>query len=198
MIATLGDLDTELDLIEITKKDIMESITLDDVKTFLESLGVNQIAMYPEKGYLVCPTICHNPLHAAESMKLYWYQNNKIFRCYTECNEAMSIFTLYKKFMDINEDRKISDDEAEMYVKHCLKQIVHVNQRKKYKDNLDLEKYKYTKNIPILDEYPTEILSYFTKYYHPLWLKDGITKEAMDNFVWINFKLVFVLDKIRL
>ena len=176
MIATLGDLDTELDLIEITKKDIMESITLDDVKTFLESLGVNQIAMYPEKGYLVCPTICHNPLHAAESMKLYWYQNNKIFRCYTECNEAMSIFTLYKKFMDINEDRKISDDEAEMYVKHCLKQIVHVNQRKKYKDNLDLEKYKYTKNIPILDEYPTEILSYFTKYYHPLWLKDGITK----------------------
>ena len=182
MIATLGDLDTELDLIEMTKRDIMESITLDDVKTFLESLGVNQIAMYPEKGYLVCPTICHNPLHVAESMKLYWYQNNKIFRCYTECNEAMSIFTLYKKFMDINEDRKISDDEAEMYVKHCLKQIVHVNQRKKYKDDLDLEKYKYTKNIPILDEYPTEILSYFTKYYHPLWLKDGITKEAMDKF----------------
>lgn len=41
MIATLGNLDTELDLIEMTKRDIMESITLDDVKTFLESLGVN-------------------------------------------------------------------------------------------------------------------------------------------------------------
>ena len=182
MLTTLQEQDTELDYIEVTKKDIIESITLEDVKTFLESLGVDQIAIYPEKGYLICPTICHNPLHAAESMKLYWYQNNKIFRCYTECNEAMSIFTLYKKFININEDRQISDYEAETYVKHCLKQITHVNEHKKYNEELDSEKYKFTKNIPVLDEYPQEILSYFTKYYHPLWLKDGITKEAMDKF----------------
>ena len=182
MLTTLQEQDTELDYIEVTKKDIIESITLEDVKTFLESLGVDQIAIYPEKGYLICPTICHNPLHAAESMKLYWYQNNKIFRCYTECNEAMSIFTLYKKFIAVNEDREISDYEAEDYVKHCLKQIIHLNERKVNKEVLDLEKYKYTKNIPVLDEYPQEILSYFTKYYHPLWLKDGITKEAMDKF----------------
>ena len=182
MLTTLQEQDIELDYIEVTKKDIIESITLEDIKTFLESLGVTQIAMYPEKGYLICPTICHNPLHAAESMKLYWYQNNKIFRCYTECDEAMSIFTLYKKFININEDRVISDDEAETYVKHCLKQIIHVNERKVNKEELNSEKYKFTKNIPVLDEYPQEILSYFTKYYHPLWLKDGITKEAMDKF----------------
>ena len=162
--------------------DIINSITLNDVKTFLESLGVDQISVNEEKQYLICPTICHNPLHEAESMKLYWYQNNKIFRCYTECNEAMSIFTLYKKFIAQNEDRDITDEEAEDYVKHCLKQVIKVNQQKVSGITLDREKYKFTKNIPVLDEYSPNILSYFTHYYHPLWLRDGITKESMDHF----------------
>ena len=36
MLTTLQEQDTELDYIEETKKDIIESITLEDVKTFLE------------------------------------------------------------------------------------------------------------------------------------------------------------------
>lgn len=95
MTNSLKGLDKELEDASITKKDIIDSITLNDVKIFLESLGVEQIVVNEEKQYLICPTICHNPLEEAESMKLYWYQNNKIFRCYTECNEAMSIFKLY-------------------------------------------------------------------------------------------------------
>ena len=95
MTNSLKGLDKELEDSLITKKDIIDSITLNDVKIFLESLGVEQIVVNEEKQYLICPTICHNPLEEAESMKLYWYQDNKIFRCYTECNEAMSIFKLY-------------------------------------------------------------------------------------------------------
>ena len=181
MLNTLSGQDTALDLIEVSKKDIIESITLQDVKIFLESLGVDQIAVYEDKGYLVCPTICHNPLHEAQSMKLYWYQNNKIFRCYTECNEAMSIFKLYQKFMEINEDRIVRDDEAEDYVKHCLGQIK-ISKRKTNNTEFDMSKYEFDKIIPVLNEYPKSILEYFTSYYHPVWLKDGITKEAMDKF----------------
>jgi len=181
MLETLSGQDTALDLIEVSKKDIIESITLQDVKIFLESLGVDQIAVYEDKGYLVCPTICHNPLHEAQSMKLYWYQNNKIFRCYTECNEAMSIFKLYQKFIEINEDRIVRDDEAEDYVKHCLGQIK-ISKKRTVNNELDMSKYEFDKNIPVLNEYPKSILEYFTSYYHPIWLKDGITKEAMDKF----------------
>ena len=181
MLNTLSGQDTALDLIEVSKKDIIDSITLQDVKIFLESLGVDQIAVYEDKGYLVCPTICHNPLHEAQSMKLYWYQNNKIFRCYTECNEAMSIFKLYQKFMEINEDRIVRDDEAEDYVKHCLGQIK-ISKRKTNNTEFDMSKYEFDKIIPVLNEYPKSILEYFTSYYHPVWLKDGITKEAMDKF----------------
>ena len=79
MISSLQGMDQELELIDISLEDIVNSITLEDIRIFLESLGVEQIAVYEDKGYIVCPTICHNPIEEAESMKLYWYQNNKIF-----------------------------------------------------------------------------------------------------------------------
>ena len=180
MTASLQGLDSELDLLDIGVQDIINSITLEDVKTFLESLGVEQIAVYEDKGYLVCPTICHNPLDEAESMKLYWYQNNKIFRCYTECNEAMSIFTLYEKFMRINYHR-VTFDEAVDYVKKCIKNVV-FSKKKKYKPDIDFERYKFDASVPQLTEYPKEMLSYFLNYHHPLWLKDGIKPEVMDKF----------------
>ena len=135
-----------------------------------------------DKQYLICPTICHNPLHNASSMKLYWYQNNKIFRCYTQCDEAMSIFKLYQKFIQINENRDIEEDEAVEYVSQCIKHIFHSEYNHKKVFENDTDKYLFDKTIPQLPEYPKEVLSYFTHYYHPLWLKDGITKESMDKF----------------
>ena len=180
MTTSLQGLDPELELLDITTQDIINSITLDDVKTFLESLGVDQIAVYEDKGYLICPTICHNPLDEAESMKLYWYQNNKIFRCYTECNEAMSIFTLYQKFMRVNYHR-VEFNEAVDYVKKCLKHIV-ISDKKKYKPGIDFDRYKFDSSIPQLTEYPKEMLSYFLPYHHPLWLRDGIQANVMDKF----------------
>lgn len=178
----LRNQDQEVLLASLSIKDVINSITLDDVKNFLESLGVDQIEVNNEKQYLVCPTICHNPLEEATSMKLYWYQNNKIFRCYTECNEAMSIFELYRRYMSINH-YPISLEEAEDYVKQFLHHITVNTYTPSNSIDLDIEKYKYNTNIPLLDEYPMCALDCFTKYYHPLWLKDGIKRETMDKFL---------------
>lgn len=185
MLTTLQNQDKNLDLINATSKDIINSITLNDVKNFLESLGIDQIIVNEERQYLICPTVCHNPLHEAESMKLYWYQNNKVFRCYTECNEAMSIFTFYQKFMALNY-YPVSFAEAEEYVKKSLKHLIISNYSER--ENFDYNKYKFNTNIPILEEYPKEVLSYFTHYYHPAWLKDGILPQVMDRF-HIGFSL---------
>ena len=185
-MTNFNEADKEAFLTTLNTRDIIDSLTLDDIKNFLESLGVEQIAVYEDKQYLVCPTICHNPIEEAESMKLYWYQNNKIFRCYTECDEAMSIFELYKKYMALNQ-YPITIEEAENYVKQFLKHII-VTTRKAQSYKEDVEKYKFTTNIPVLEEYPKVVLDYFTHYYHPLWLKDGITKEVMDKFQ-IKFSL---------
>ena len=187
MLTTLQNQDSELDLAIASKKDIIDSITLYDVKNFLESLGVTQIMVNEEKQYLVCPTICHNPINEAESMKLYWYQNNKIFRCYTECNEAMSIFKLYQKYMSLNH-YPVTIEEAEDYVKQHLKHIVVVAKKENYDYEFDTNKYQFNNNIPVLDEFPKETLSYFTHYYHPTWLRDGIKPQVMDKF-HISFSL---------
>lgn len=173
--------DPELDLINITKRDIIESLTLEDVQHFLESLGVTQIQVNTDKGYLICPTICHNPVNEAESMKLYWYQNNKIFRCYTECNEAMSIFKLYQKYMALNY-YPVTDEDAKSYVMQCLQHIITTTPRKKKASFINLEKYKYTAKIPVLNEYSKNVLDCFIHYYHPQWKKEGITNEVMDKF----------------
>ena len=87
----------------------------------------------------------------------------------------MSIFRLYQKYMEINY-YSVGIDEAEDYVKKCLKHIVVSTPQETKQYTIDSEKYKFKINIPQLDEYPNEILSYFTHYYHPAWLKDGITK----------------------
>lgn len=182
MIQTIQNLDQGYDSLNLTAADIVASITLNDVKYFLEKLGVTELEVNEERGYIICPTICHNPLHEAHSMKLYWYQNNKIFRCYTECNEAMSIFKLYQKFIAINEHIDISFYDAEEYVKKCIKHLVIV--QKEYHTPLlfDLSKYTYGDKVPQQSEYPKEVITAFTHYYHPEWLKEGITPQSMDKF----------------
>ncbi len=175
----------------LSAQDIINSLTLNDVKEFLESLEVEQIMVNEEKQYIVCPTICHNPIDEAESMKLYWYHNNKIFRCYTECNEAMSIFELYKKYMALN-FYPITFEEAEIYVKSFLKHIVLKSHTYSRFDS-NKEKYKYDNLIPQLDTYNNHVLDCFSHYYHPTWLKDGIKPDVMDKF---NIKFSYGENKI--
>ena len=190
-MVNFNEADKEAYLTTLNARDIVESITLQDVKDFLESLGVTQIEINEEKQYLICPTICHNPLHEAESMKLYWYQDNKIFRCYTECNEAMSIFELYKRYMALNQ-YPVTLSEAELYVKQFLKHIIVAAKKDTTYDEM-IAKYRYNSTIPQLEEYPSSSLDCFIKYYHPSWLRDGITKEAMDKF---NIKFSVSQNKI--
>ena len=164
----------------LSAKDIIDSLTLIDVKNFLESLGVDQIEVNIEKQILICPTICHNPLHETASMKLYWYQNNKIFHCYTECNEAMTIFQLYQKYMALNY-YNVTLAEAEDYVKQFLQHIIIAPKiTNAFQENT--EKYQFSTVLPTLPEYPRVALDCFTHYYHPTWLREGITTDVMDKF----------------
>ena len=143
------DADREAYLTSLSARDIINSLTLKDVYNFLVSLGVEQIEINEEKQYLICPTICHNPIHEAESMKLYWYHNNKIFKCYTECDSAMSIFELYQKYMAINY-YPISLDEAKGYVEQYLTHIIVPITNATSYESFNSDKYQFDISIPIL------------------------------------------------
>lgn len=178
--------DREAYLSDISAKNIVESLTIDDVKRFLESLGVDQLEISIERGYICCPTICHHPLHEHASMKLYWYQDHKIFRCFTECNEAMSIFELYRRYMSLNY-YDVTFEDAKLYIKNFLQNInVQIKRTSNFEEIKN--KYQFKNHIPPFPVYSETVLDCFSHYYHPTWLKDGIKKEVMDKF-GIRFSL---------
>ena len=58
-----------------------------------------------ESGFFISKTICHN--HAGEgSYKLYYYDNTKLFRCYTYCGTSFDIYELVRKIKNNSKDLK--------------------------------------------------------------------------------------------
>ena len=75
------------------KDEIKEQLTTDMVEEIVRDLGGD-----PQKtnfGF-IAGTICHN--HPGEgSHKLYYYENTRLFRCYTGCDSTFDIFELVCK-----------------------------------------------------------------------------------------------------
>lgn len=163
--------------------DILTQIfTLKDVEKFLYSLGVSEIDVQDD--YLICPTICHNPIDQAESMKLYYYDKTKNFHCYTQCSENFNIITLYQRYMELNH-QAVSYDEAIYYLRQFIsfededERDVLPQENTAYKIDEPLEQ----KSIITLPEVKKTNLDMFVPhFYHPLWLAEGINEEVQDKF----------------
>lgn len=167
----------------ISGYDIKNSLTIDDVVFFLESLGVKRIEKYND--HLVCPTICHHTLDQIEeaSMKLYYYQKDRQFWCYTGDCGSMTIFNLYQKFMKLNY-HEVTYKQALEYITKCIKHISISDEVTRYNDEFIIAaaRDEQGKDIIGLKEYNKNVLSCFNKYYHPSWLKENISKQTMDKF----------------
>ena len=75
-------------------ENIKNDLTLDQIYQLLIDLGGEPQII--NSSYIISRTICHNP-PGQGSFKLYYYDNTKLFRCYTECNDAFDIFQLILK-----------------------------------------------------------------------------------------------------
>ena len=90
------------------KDKIKNSLSIEQVFDLVSELGGEP---FMQNGYLTAQTICHN--HPGDgSRKLYYYDNTKLFRCYTECNDTFDIFELVCKVKNIAQEYKIRYDEA--------------------------------------------------------------------------------------
>lgn len=175
--------------------DVVNSLTIDDVERFLRSLGVETIDRIGNKE-LHLPTICHNRLDEAENMKLYWYQNSKLFHCYTECSDNITIFELYQKFCKLNQGIEVNFHDAVEYVKgyilHLTTSTTH------YERSLLLNKDKCQSKHQLIENfktYPETILERFLDYHHAQWRQEGITDAAMDKFgikFWIQKNQIII------
>ena len=155
---------------------IIEQLDDNKVKHMLDNLNIP----YEDRGdYLLMPTVCHNEDNESASWKLYYYKNTHIFYCYTECG-GQSIFSFLKHYY---ETRNISYDWfTDIYevIRGCSyfnENNYNSNSYKSIRDDYSLKKTRQE-----LPSYPDEVMESFVKYYPIEWLKDGITKEAMDKF----------------
>ena len=161
----------------INYKEIIEQLDTQKVIQLMEALGVEDYIEKP--GYVIFPTICHNEDPSEASMKLYYYENSHIFQCYTECG-PMGIFQFLKHYY---ETRGIDYD----WYRDIYKVVLDCSN---YNQNFGFapERYKSIRNLYLAAEpkklptYPKGILDCFTHFYPPEWLRDGISKEAMDKF----------------
>lgn len=140
---------------------------------------------YTDKGF-IAQTICHN-VPDEGSRKLYYYENTKLFHCYTGCwNDSFDIFELVVKVKKIQDNQTWSLYDAMSYVADYFglgesKRPEEVNltdwkllQRYDYKR----PKQFYPLTLKQLDKYDDNILEMFT---HPIissWEKEGISREV--------------------
>ena len=89
------------------KDKIKNSLSIEQVFDLVSELGGEPVM---NNGYFISETICHN--HPGNgSHKLYYYDNTKLFRCYTECQDTFDIFQLVCKVKNIAQEYKIKYDQ---------------------------------------------------------------------------------------
>jgi hypothetical protein len=92
---------------DYNKDEIKNNLTIEQVIDFIAELGGEP---NPQSEIILCKTICHG----GDSHKLYYYDNTKLFKCYTggcaaEGSDAFDIFELTRKVLS-REQPKIENN----------------------------------------------------------------------------------------
>ena len=173
-----------MDNLKEISENVKNSLTIEQVKDLLFALGGDpQI----KENIVISRTICHG----GQSHKLYYYDNTKLFKCYTDCPEAS--FDIYELIIKIN---KISLFEAIKFIINfygiaiSASNFIYDNSEtndwqilSKYEQNTSQEKEE--KRIE-LKYYDDKILKYLPHPKIPMWLNEGISQEVMD-LAYIKF-----------
>ncbi len=171
-------------MISFDKKEIKESLNLDNIFELLQEWGGDP--EYTSFGILSA-TICHNR-PGEGSKKLYFYENSNLFRCYTGCDDTFDIFELAIKVMDIQNNIQFDLNDAVRFVaQHFGMSGSIVEGEEKLQDWAVFEKYNRIQSFEskdysvVLKEYDASILdrlNYNVKI-QP-WLDEGMTQEVLE------------------
>lgn len=143
----------------------------EDIIKLVSHLGGN-----PKKvgTHIECTTICHG----SESRKLAYYDNKKIFTCFTQCSCSFDVIKLVEKVLHLefwpalnficnffgikqNEDEYIPTDTQDDFLK------------------VFCQEKEARPELRTIDE---EILNFYYPYYHRSWIQDNISIESMKHF----------------
>lgn len=170
------------------KDRIKNSLTLHQVAEVIEALGGAAPRIYG--AMFMAETICHN-VPGEGSHKLYYYDNTKLFKCYTGCHEYFDVFQLVQKAYETQHGEEWSLPRAVAFVAQMFGietlqengfQEMTIEDWNLMKSFEKCEEEKEPKKEITLKEYDDTIL---TRMAHPIikpWLDEGMTQDTLDRF----------------
>ena len=171
------------------KDEIKNSLTLQQVYDFVAEHGGEPRYDTIQGNCFVSRTICHNPTGEG-SHKLYFYDNTKLFRCYTSCNDAFDIFDLVRKMAEVRGEEwsliRAVKYVARFFGIEAADEENFDNAQEKLRDWEILRKYKQNselntnKKIVEFKEVDENILRYLPRPHILPWIGEGIKQEIMD------------------
>ena len=165
------------------KDRLKEQIDTEQIYDLLEIWGGE-----PEyvSGGLISRTICHNPFGEG-SRKLYYYENTKLFKCYSGCPESsFDVFELTMKIAKLQRNEQWELYDAMNYVAHYFGlEGEQQEQEEKLKDWDIFKRHalvsKQEQGWIQLKEYNPVILTHFSYPRILHWEKEGIADAAIKQ-----------------
>lgn len=171
-------------MIEYNKDSIKENLTIEEIYDIVYELGGDPI--FTSFG-LISSTICHNR-PGEGSKKLYYYENTRLFKCFTGCSETFDIFELIIKAKKIQQNLEYSLNKAMFYVIYKFNISGEIKEETtradelelidKWKEDYDSSMFKESVTLPAIDKV---ILSRFSHPSVRLWELEGISPRVMEE-----------------
>lgn len=171
----------------INKDKVKNTLTIDEVTQIVNSFGGDAAI---SKFGLICRTICHNHPKDNPSRKLYYYENTRLFKCFTECDETFDIFELIIKCFKIQNNEEIELPTAIGYLLNKLGKSSFSYVNKYVHNDEDLLETFIAANMDYsFDNEKKELIEYdnnLIKNLHCLrildWEKEDISYETLKKY----------------
>lgn len=166
------------------KDTLKNSLSTDDVYRLVDALGGEPRT---QSFGLICATICHNA-PGEGSHKLYYYDNTKLFRCYTDCGDTFDIYELVMRALNQQKGIELKLYQSFTFVANFFgySYIQEKEEKDNPKDKEVFERYKAAQ--PILPSQKIDLPIYNPRVLKSLvypriipWEKDGIAQKIIKE-----------------
>ncbi|MEB5480914.1 hypothetical protein P8825_15215 [Shouchella clausii] len=160
---------------------LKESLTLDDIKKIMAELG-SASPKEGKDGQVIFQTVCHG----GNSHKLYYYEHDRTFKCYTDCGIKGNIFDIVIAAKE-SQGFEMTFVESLKYVakfggKESLKTSSKYTKNNLSNDMAWLSKFNKKPINTKLKVYDEKILRTFLPYPHESWIEEGISYNTQKLF----------------
>lgn len=155
------------------REHLVNLLTPDDIFMLLEHLGAEPTKEL-NTGNIVALTICHDT--DSPKKKLYYYEKNKNFYCYTHCHSIGNVVDLVIKTLNLEFGKAFSYLLKFFGIKEGYEKTNIEKLDSSYYRNVEEQKVSYD----VIDD---KVLKCFrSDVYYEDWVKEGISPKSMNKY----------------